>query len=74
MNNDQRNDLEESKDVDVNLTIPQARDSSHEDRDSKQEPSASAPLPDATSENEYLEEDGTHKTREHQEDGEEDND
>lgn len=75
MNNDQRNyDLEESKDVDVNLTIPQQRDSSNQG--SKQEPELSAANPEAASDNEYLEEDGdgTHKTREHPEDGEEDND
>ena len=60
MNNDHREDMEESKDVDVNLTMPQ--------EGSKDE------QPQAASENEFLEEEATHKTRENLEDGEEDND
>ena len=71
MNNDhQRIELEESKDVDVNLTIPQQRDSSNQEG---QQPDGSAAQQEPTSDNEF-EEDGTHKTREGQEDGEEDND
>ena len=70
MNNDQRNDLEESKDVDVNLTMPQQRDSSNQEG---QQQEASAAQPEPASDNEF-EEDGTHKTREGQEEGEEDND
>ena len=70
MNNEQRNDMEESKDVDVNLTMPQQRDSSNQEG---QQQEASAAQPEPTSDNEF-EEDGTHKTREGQEEGEEDND
>lgn len=58
MNNDQCNDLEESKDVDINLTIPQQRDSSKDDTKQEQD----APNAEVGSENEY-EEDGTNKTR-----------
>ena len=59
MNNDQQNDREESKDVDVNLTMP---------RDTSREPNQ------AVSENEYQEEEGSHKTGDNQEEADEDND
>lgn len=68
MNNDQRpNDLlEESKgDEDVKLAIPPQRGTGEND---------SAPQDPKASENEFLEEEGSHKTRENADEGEDEND